>query len=128
MNTLALSHKETWRSLSFPKPTADAPSLLRFTLCDCAIIKAWVQLWHGGKTGSNGRVVLNDLSVGDGGCIVHPHLPRLPKTELAARFARILMAHLEHLEGKMMPGPPALQDKRCEVGKTSTQQERRWLA
>lgn len=86
-----------------------------------------MQLWHGGKTSSNGRVVLNDLSFGDGGCSLCPHLPRLPKNTAHCLVARIPAAHLEHLEGKMMPVPPARQDKRCEVGQTSTQQERRGL-
>lgn len=72
--------------------------------------------------GKQQSLFLIDLSVGDGGCIVHPHLP----IEAArCEVGWIPGADLELLEGKMMHGTPARPDKRCEVGQTTTQQERR---
>lgn len=80
-----------------------------------------MQLWHGGKTGSNGRVVfLMTRALVMEGVLSHtaPTSASAPQDAARCQVARIPTAHLEHLEGKMMPGPPARRDKRREVGQS----------
>lgn len=70
--------------------------------------------------GKQQSLFLIDSSVGDGVCIAS-----VPIDAARCEVGWIPGAGLELLEGKMMHGTPARPDKRCEVGQTSTQQERR---